>query len=148
MAAPRTREQRILDTRRRLEQDIDAWVATSNGARPWLIPLSFLWYADRLVFATDACSPTASNIRQVPQVRVALGHSRDVVMVDGVGDLSPSSDLAGAELAAYRAKHGSDPRTWADTVIRVAPVRIQAWREENELAARALMKDRSWLALP
>ena len=48
MAAPRSVDQRIVDTRQRLEHDVDAWVATTSPDRPWLIPLSFLWHEHRL----------------------------------------------------------------------------------------------------
>jgi hypothetical protein len=111
VAAPRSVDQRILETRKRLEHDLDAWVATASHDRPWLIPLSFLWYEDRLLFATNANSPTAVNIDLVPRVRVALGTVRDVVIIDGDADLAPSSALSSAEVEAYTTKHNSEPRT-------------------------------------
>ncbi|MHB1475796.1 MAG: pyridoxamine 5'-phosphate oxidase family protein [Dermatophilaceae bacterium] len=146
MTAPRTVDQRIMDARKRLEHDVDAWVATTSPDRPWLIPLSLLWHQNQLLFATSASSPTAVNIGLVPRVRVALGGVRDVVIIDGDADLAPSATLSSAEVDAYRAKHNSDPRTWADTVIRVAPLRIQVWREENELAGRTLMRNGVWVS--
>ena len=53
-----------------------------------------------------------------------------------------------AEVEAYATKHNSDPHTWADSVIRVAPQRIQAWREENELAGRMIMRNGVWVSSP
>lgn len=148
MTAPRTVDQRIVDARERLAHDVDAWVATTSPDRPWLIPLSILWHHDRLIFATSASSPTAVNIGLVPRVRVALGGVRDVVIIDGDADLAPSATMSNSEVDAYRAKHNSDPRTWADTVIHVAPLRIQAWREENELAGRMIMRNGVWVSSP
>ena len=148
MAAPRTVDQRIVDARKRLEHDVDAWVATTSPDRPWLIPLSFLWHHDRLLFATSASSTTAVNIGLVPRVRVALGGVRNVVIMDGDADLAPSATLSSAEVEAYTTKHNSDPRTWADTVIHFAPLRIQAWREENELAERTIMRNGVWVSSP
>jgi hypothetical protein len=58
---------------------------------------------------------------------------------------APSAAMSDAEVDAYRAKHHSDPRTWADTVIHVAPLRIQA-REENELAGRTIMRSGIWVS--
>ena len=148
MTAPRAVEQRIVDSQKRLEHDADAWVATSSPDRPWLIPLSLLWHHDRLLFATSASSPTAVNIGLVPRARVALGGVRDVVIIDGDADLAPSATMSSAEVEAYATKHNSDPRTWADSVIRVAPQRIQAWREENELAGRTIMRNGVWVSSP
>jgi nitroimidazol reductase NimA-like FMN-containing flavoprotein (pyridoxamine 5'-phosphate oxidase superfamily) len=140
--------QRIVDTRNRLGLDVDAWVATSGPDRPWLIPLSFLWYHDRLLFATGANSPTVENIARVPRVRVALDGVRDVVIIDGRAALASSTTLSSHEIQAYVNKHGSDPRTWADTVIGLTPLRIQAWREENEIAGRTIMRDGAWVSGP
>ncbi len=44
MAGPRSTNERIADTVGRLENDIDAWVTSTNTERPWLAPLSFLWH--------------------------------------------------------------------------------------------------------
>jgi hypothetical protein len=148
MPEVRSPSQRVADTCRRLDSDADAWVATTNGDMPWLVPLSFLWHQGELVFATDASTPTGKNLAVVSRARVALGDTRDVVVVEGEATLGPSTDLTADELRLYQSKHGSDPRTWADSVIRVRPIRIQAWREENELAGRLLMRDGLWLQNP
>lgn len=145
MAEPRSRQERIADCLRRLKVDSDAWVASTSADRPWLAPLSFLWRDEQLLLATDAASPTATNVATIPRLRLALGHTRDVVIVQGEAHLAPSTDLTDEEAGAYQSKHGSDPRTWADSVIRLRPSRILAWREENELADRLLMRDGVWL---
>lgn len=143
---PRTREQRIADTMRRLEEDTDAWLATTDRHRPWLVPLSFIWVDGRLVFATDETSPTITNAKVATRVRVALGATRDVVLIDGDATAAPSSEMSQAEVDAYRRRNGSDPRGWADAILRVSPQRIQAWREENELRGRTLMRDGMWIS--
>ena len=71
-----------------------------------------------------------------------------MVIMDGDADLAPSATLSSAEVEAYTTKHNSDPRTWADTVIHFAPLRIQAWREENELAERTIMRNGVWVSSP
>jgi len=65
--------------------------------------------------------------------------------VEGEATLAPSTDLTAVEVRLYQLKHSSDPRAWADSIVRVRPLRIQAWREENELAGRLLMRDGIWL---
>src|SRR4029453_16641553 len=82
MDAPRPRDQRIRDTRARLEHDVDAWFATSGDEGPPLVPLSFLWHDDTLLIATEDGSPTARNLQSGGQVRVGIGPTRDVVLVE------------------------------------------------------------------
>lgn len=127
MAEPRSRQERIANTLRRLENDSDAWVASTDAERPWLAPLSFLWRDEQLLLATDAATPTATNAATFPQLRLALGDTRDVVIVQGQARLAPATDLTDEEAGAYQAKHGSDPRTWADSLLRLRPSRILAW---------------------
>ena len=50
----------------------------------------------------------------------------------------------------FAAKHVWDPRkdtssSGAYAFFQVTPVRIQAWREENELKGRTLMREGAWL---
>ena len=147
---PRSVEARIADTRHRLQHDSDAWVATAGGDGPWLVPLTQVWSDDRMWFATTSDSPTVRNLTTSKAVRVALGSTRDVVIIDGHAELYPidamvdGTALADA-LAAYQQRYSTDPRTWADVLIAVPPQRIQAWREENELKGRTILRDGTWL---
>lgn len=147
---PRDLDTRIADTRHRLEHDVDAWVATAGPDGPWMVPLTHVWIDDQLWFATDRAGRTVRNIESDATVRVALGPTRDVVVIDGEATAHPLESSAGDEVAdrvmeAYEQRHGSDPREWADALIVVVPRRIQAWREENELQGRTIMRDGSWL---
>jgi hypothetical protein len=47
----------------------------------------------------------------------------------------------------FAARTGFDPRALATPYrwFRISPRRIQAWREENELLDRELMRDGRWL---
>ncbi len=47
----------------------------------------------------------------------------------------------------FAARTGFDPRALATPYrwFRISPHRIQAWREENELPGRELMRDGRWL---
>jgi hypothetical protein len=47
----------------------------------------------------------------------------------------------------FAARTGFDPRTLTTPYLwfRIAPRRIQAWREVNELPDRELMRDGQWL---
>jgi hypothetical protein len=146
---PRTSSRRRLDTLRRLECDVDAWVATADPATgtPYLIPLSFLWDGATLLLATPAASPTAHNLAATGKVRLGIGPTRDLVLVEGTVDSIADTEIPKDAGDAFAAKTGFDPRELATPYLyfRVRPGRVQAWREANELENRELMRDGRWL---
>lgn len=139
MAEPRTRDQRRQDTLRRLAQDVDAWVATAAGDVPCLVPLSFHWDGTALYLSTLATNPTARNLAANGRIRLTLGETRDVVLIEGVATpVTPSEEVA----ATFAKRTGFDPRTLRNyPFFRVEPRLVQAWREVNEIAGRDLMRD-------
>lgn len=146
--SPRTTLQRRHDTEARLAQDIDLWVATaSTKGMPHLIPLSFDWNGESLLLATPTSSPTGLNLAASATVRLALGDTRDVTIIEGSVQVLPLADLSLAEGDHFATRTGFDPRTLATPYhwFRVTPVHIQAWREANELANRTLMRHGVWL---
>jgi hypothetical protein len=84
MDAPRTREQRMQDTLKKLHTEADVWVATADehGA-PYLVPLSMYWDGRNVVICAAASSRTMHNVLRTGEVRLGLGSTRDVVMIDG-----------------------------------------------------------------
>jgi hypothetical protein len=145
---PRSPQQRKQDTLARFRADDDAWVATAGEAGgPYLIPLSFLWDGAAFVLTTPASSRTAKNLRSSGRARLAFGPTRDVVLVDGEVE-SFTLETVPANLAAAFAARQWDPRELNTRYeyFRVTPRQIQAWREENELTGRFLMRDGRWLA--
>jgi hypothetical protein len=81
---PRSRAQRRRDTEHRLTHDIDVWVASASAdAAPYLVPLSFDWDGEGLLVATPTDSPTGRNLAATRAVRLGLGHTRDVSMIEG-----------------------------------------------------------------
>src|SRR4051794_5058451 len=94
MQPPRPFEQRKQDTLRRLEEDDDAWVATADtGGDAYLVPLSFLWHEGGLILSTPRSAPTARNLSRGGRVRVALGPTRDVTVIEGTGEQVPDDQL-------------------------------------------------------
>jgi len=68
------------------------WVATASAeGNPYLVPLSFDWDGETLLVATPTASPTGRNLAVTWAARLALGHTRDVPMIDG-------QELAGHDL--------------------------------------------------
>ncbi|MBO4253705.1 pyridoxamine 5'-phosphate oxidase family protein [Streptomyces griseorubiginosus] len=147
--APRTPEQRKKDTLHRLENDVDAWVASAgaDGGAPYLVPLSYRWDGESLLFATPAASPTGRNLRATGTARLGIGPTRDVVMVEGTVLTVSQAELSPEEGDLFAARTGFDPRQLSTPYLyfRVRPSRIQAWREADELQGREVMRDGEWL---
>jgi hypothetical protein len=125
---------------------IDVWVATASTAgTPYLVPLSLAWVDDHVVIAVEQTSLTARNIVASGEARLAVGRTRDVVMIDAT--LEKTVEVQDEALgAAYVAQADWDPRASTGYVFLVLrPLRVQAWREANELTGRTLMRDGSWL---
>ena len=126
---------------------VDVWVATASAAgAPYLVPVSLAWVDERVVIAVEASSVTGRNLITSGKARLAVGPTRDVVMIDAV--LERAVDVAADEAlgAAYVAQADWDPRRspgYAFLVLR--PLRVQAWREVNEIPGRVLMRDGHWL---
>lgn len=147
MSPPRSRAQRKVDVLAKLNTDVDLWVASADEAgRAYLVPLSFCWRDDTLTIATPRASRTARNLVRAGWARVALGPTRDVVIIEGPVDAIPIGTDARLEDAHAEAT-GFDPRTLADEYVylRITPQTIQAWREADELEGRQLMRDGEWL---
>jgi Pyridoxamine 5'-phosphate oxidase len=148
-AGPRSRAQRRRDTEHRLTHDIDVWVASASAdGAPCLVPLSFDWDGEALLMATPADSPTGRNMAATRAVRLGLGHTRDVSMIDGNVEVLEIDALSREQGDRFAARTGFDPRALAAPYrwFRVSPRRIQAWRDENEVPGHELMRGGRWLA--
>lgn len=148
-ADPRSPVWRRRDTERRLAQDVDIWVSSASpDGLPHLVPLSFDWDGRALLLATPAGSPTGRNLAAVERVRLGLGPTRDVTMIDGDVEVLELPELPADRADRFAARTGFDPR--AETAVYrwflITPTRIQAWREADELPGRDLMRAGRWLA--
>lgn len=130
----------------------DAWVSTwsaQDGGH--LVPLSAAWTGDRVVLITERRSRTSVNLSASRRARLGYGHTRDVVLIDAEvarlgaldGELAPLVE-AFADQSDWDPRGEQDLSVW--TVVELRPIRIQAWRESNEIAGRTIMRDGAWLA--
>jgi nitroimidazol reductase NimA-like FMN-containing flavoprotein (pyridoxamine 5'-phosphate oxidase superfamily) len=147
--APRNLAERTAGVRAKLQTDEDCWVASaSETGEAYLIPLSFWWDGARLTLATPEKSRTVRNLRRAGVVRIGLGPTRDVVLLDGTVAFTPLAEIE-PEVADAFAKHtGFDPRKLDEEYVylRVTPQTVQAWREADELTGRFVMREGRWLA--
>jgi len=146
---PRSRQQRRQDALNRLERDIDAWVATADegSGTPYLVPLSFLWDGESLLVATPSSSLTSRNLQATGKVRLGIGPTRDLVLIEGTAHALAATEIPDEVGDAFAAKTGFDPRQLASPYLyfRIRPQRLQAWREANELKDRELMRGGRWV---
>jgi len=144
--AVRTAAERRADTLARLNGDADVWVATASAGRPHLVPLSLAWDGARLIVATPAASPTARNAAASGDIRLALGTSRDVTIIEAAADVVPCADAPGPVALCYATRTGWDPRREhvPHAYLIAAPRTVRAWNSLAELADRTIMRDGRW----
>ena len=144
----RTAEQRVEDSRAKLEAGGDAWLATSGRAGPHLVPLSLAWdsASGEVIFCTEQRSVTARNIATEPAVRIGLGPTRDVLVIDGTARVTGFVRDDATSATVFCEKAGWDPRGESSEwiFIRVTPSRMQAWRGVDEIANRTVMANGAW----
>lgn len=146
---PRATADRVRDTQALLGREVDCWVATADPttAAPHLVPLSFVWDGSSILLATGERSIAGRGLASGTGVRIGLGATRDVVMVDGSVEAIPTGELDPAEADRFARRTGFDPRETTSSYLffRVVPSRIQAWREENELRGRDVLVAGRWV---
>jgi hypothetical protein len=151
MEPPRDRARRIADSRELLSNPgADIWVATASTAGvAHLVPLSYGWTGERVVLATESTMLTARNLVESRTARLGAGGTRDVVMVDAELEAVHPVGEAPAEIVdPFINQSDWDPRRQGDPYVFLVlrPVRMQAWRESNEIVGRTVMRDGAWLA--
>ncbi|MEV8478781.1 pyridoxamine 5'-phosphate oxidase family protein [Streptomyces sp. NPDC051173] len=148
MDPPRGPERRKADVLARLESELDIWVASASAdGAPCLVPLWFVWHDGALWLSTVATNPTGRNLRDTGRARLALGHTRDVVIIDGAVETFTAAGVPAAAAEAFQRRTGWDPRGSGKpyAYFQVRPESVQAWHEERELKGRHIMRDGAWV---
>jgi len=144
----RSAGQRKADTVARLENDADVWVATASAGRPHLVPLSLAWDGTHVIAATPASSRTARNAAASRELRLALGTSRDVTIINAAADVVPCGDAPDAIAGSYASRTGWDPRDEdvPHVYLIATPTSMQAWNSLAEIDGRTIMRNGEWAA--
>jgi general stress protein 26 len=147
---PRTLLERRAAAVERLGSSSNLWLATaSDGRGPHLIPVSYWWDGSRLTTATFENSRTLKNVRVQPKVRVSIGSTGDVLMVDATATIVAVTDIDEGAAEGYARAAGNDPRSVPGfTYVQLVPQRMQVWRGSAEFAGRTVMRDGAWLDMP
>jgi hypothetical protein len=148
--ANRSPEERKADALSKLAAvDANVWVASASPTGAvHLVPVSHTWNGSRVVLATGPRSRTVSNVIANRRARLALGETRDVVTIDVVLiEAVPASEAPAPLAEGYAAQAGWDPRTDPDNYVYLVlgPERIEAWREDEDLAGRTVMRNGEWV---
>lgn len=86
---------------------IGGWVATADERGiAHLVPLSLCWHDGVVVVATEARSRTARNASASAQARLALGPTRDVVVIDAEASVVTRLEAGPALTGSYRERTG------------------------------------------
>jgi general stress protein 26 len=133
-----------------LRSNSNLWLATaSDGRGPHLIPVSYWWDGTRLTTATSENSRTLQNVRAQPKVRVSIGSTGDVLIVDATATIVAVTDIEHTAAEAYARASGNDARSVPGfTYVQLAPERMQVWRGPGEFAGRTVMRHGVWLDRP
>ena len=148
--ATRSPEERKADALAKLAATkANVWVASASPTGDvHLIPVTHTWNGTQHVLTTEPGSRTVANVTANPRVRLALGETRDVVMVDAVlAEAVPVAEAPAAVADGYASQAGWDPRTDPGEYVYLVfrPERIQVWREDEDLAGRTVMRNGSWV---
>jgi general stress protein 26 len=148
--ATRSPEERKADALAKLTAiKANVWVASASPTGGvHLVPVTLTWNGSQVVLATGPRSRTVANVTADPRVRLALGETRDAVMIDAVLAEAVPAAAAPAVLAeAYAAQAGWDPRTDPGDYVYLVfgPERIQVWREDEDLGGRTVMRSGAWV---
>lgn len=100
-----------------------------------------------VVDSHSVSSPTSRNLQATGKVRLGIGPTRDLVLIEGTTRALAATEIPDEVGDAFAAKTGFDPRALTTSYIyfRIHPQRLQAWREDNELRDRDLMHGGVWV---
>jgi hypothetical protein len=101
-----------------------------------------------IILALESSAATSRNIAEAGRARLALGASRDVVMIDvEFVDRWPAVGAPPEIGECYANQADWDPRAEPGGLVYLSlrPARIQVWRQADEIKGRTIMRRGAWL---
>ncbi len=149
MATRSTEERKAAALDKLAAVGANVWVASASPTGSvHLVPVTHTWNGSLVVVATGPGSVTVANLTANPRARLALGETRDVVMIDAdLVEAVPLSEAPARLADGYAGQAGWDPRTDSGDYVYMAfrPDRIEVWQEAEDLAGRTVMRDGAWV---
>ena len=101
-----------------------------------------------VIVATPA-SRTARNAAASRELRLALGTSRDVTLIDAVAEVVPYGDAPHSIARRYASRTGWDPRheDVPHVYLIATPTSMQAWNSLAEIDGHTIMRHGQWAAV-
>lgn len=89
----------------------------------------------------------ADTIAASGELRLALGDSRDVTLIEAAAEVVPCPDAPDPVARCYADRTGWDPRReQVPHVFLIAtPRTVRAWNSLAELTGRTIMRDGQWI---
>jgi PPOX class probable F420-dependent enzyme len=112
---------------RRLQTEQNLWLATvrPNGS-PHLVPIWFVWVAGKIYVCTGADSVKVRNLRQNPQVSIALEDGAQPIVIEGRAQ--PIGGAPQPVIEAFKKKYdwGITGDEMYTQVIEIQPTKIRS----------------------
>jgi len=144
----RSTAQRVDHAKSLLQHEADTWIATASAqGEAHLVPLSLSWDGSSIVLATEAGSATARNIAATGGARLAVGSSRDVVLIHATAITLPCDEADESTCATFVGRTGWNPIEEAGQWVFIVakPIKILVWQNVVEMPGRTAMRDGEWL---
>ena len=111
------------------------WVGTVRpDGRPHVAPVWGVWSEDAFYFGTDPASRKGRNLAANPELAVHLESGDDVVILEGVIELTDDPSEVKPVMAAYAKKYAmpeADLEALSGAWYRLQPRRAFAWLESS-----------------
>jgi PPOX class probable F420-dependent enzyme len=112
---------------RRLQTEQNLWLATVRpNSTPHVVPIWFAWVAGKIYLCTGAESVKVRNLKQNPQVSIALEDGTQPVVIEG--SAKPIGAPPPPVIEAFKQKYDWDISTDGEynQVVEIEPRKIRA----------------------
>lgn len=126
-------DSKKLDAARpRLESERNVWMATVRpDGRPHLVPIWFVWHAERIWISTPATTVKVKNLMQNNRISVSLEDGNKPIIFEGTATLHfELADIKDAPLEGFKTKYDWDVATDSEAdycILEVQPDKLLSW---------------------